>query len=226
LLELGEEIVRVKWQLSSRSGLAGGVLKGPTWFRARGELVERDAFFYHYRNRIPFHRAGVRRLDGVVLDVYELESAEPNLKVALVMAQTVEEEEGFLHFATASSFDIESASLRAAREYLSLHRYLEANHQRLTQRAADANECRRDLSLFHFKACSDPRNFERFRFLRAGNEKPAFGRCSTPVVWRRVQYPSPVRGFRFLRAESDQLQKIEFGLPEATDGPPLFHPFW
>ncbi len=226
LLELGEEILRVKMQLLSRSGLAGGVLFGPTWLRARGELVERDAFFYHYRNRIPFRSAGVRRIEGKLLEVYQLESADPEVVVALVMAPFEKEELTFLHFATASSVDIESASLRAAKEYLSLERYLSLNRARLMERAIDRNECLKDSSLFHFKACSDSRNIELFQMLRSRRDERVPVRSHTALLWELTQYPSPIRGFKFLRAHSEQLQKIEFGVPEGPEEPVLFHPFW
>ena len=226
LLEVGEEILRVKWQLDSRSGLAGGVLVGPTWLRARGELVERDAFFYHYRNRIPFRKVGVRRIDNVMLDVYQLESADPEIAVAFVIAQSWSEASSFLHFATAASVDLDSASLRASKEYLSLKRYLAVNSERLSARAGNSAECLKDRSLFHFKACTDPRNLEIFRILLCGESRMASGRCSRPLVWMMTRYRSPIRGFKFLRAESTDLQKIEFGIPEGNEDPPLFHPFW
>jgi hypothetical protein len=165
-------------------------------------------------------------MDGVMLDVFQLECADPEIKVAFVIAHGWTESSGFLHFATASSTDIDSAALRAAQEYISLRRYLNVNMESLLARSANPTECQKDPSLYHLQACFDARNIETFRALVSGEREPSSARPLIPLAWRMTRYESPVRGFKFLRAESAVLQKIEFGIPETSENPPLFHPFW
>ncbi len=54
LCEFGEVIVARQLSLANRNGLAGGVFKRTAISRAKSELLERDAFLYHYAIRIPF----------------------------------------------------------------------------------------------------------------------------------------------------------------------------
>jgi ribosomal protein S12 methylthiotransferase accessory factor YcaO len=74
--ELGESILVYSLGLETNSGLAGGFLYKTARQRAKAELIERDAFLYHYKNRIPFiERIFLEKKDNSKLDIFAYKMA-------------------------------------------------------------------------------------------------------------------------------------------------------
>lgn len=234
LLELGESAIRIRHRLKSRSGMAGGLFQFQTIQRAKAELIERDAFLYHYRVGAPIESLPVatqKDLDRGVR-AFRLKSATQDFTTILIVnVAALYADEPHLEFATGCARTSKSSLQKALEEF-----YL--------VRSAIRRHCRnkRAQSIFdhHLLASFDHRNIDRFRELiesreprlkRIGND--AFvereSLTSGQIKWKVEKIQSPIRFFRFYRVQSPELIEMSFGHPESQEfqtDRDLFHPFW
>lgn len=223
LSEMGELLIIEAEKLYSRCGIAGSFFMSRSISRAKCELLERDAFFFHYRNRLPFS-AEPRELSEKGLLAYELSTADPTLRTFLVtdrMCASGQSE--CLLFGCATNEAAETAIEKAIQEYSAIY----LNHQRHPDRCkllANSSEKIPVIMDRHHAASRDPRNIERFRSL-CSNRGSVLSPRKLDGLWEIQTLPSPIRALAFARVSHPSLIKLTFDIPEA-DEKDLLHPFW
>lgn len=236
LLEYGECLICLKRNWTNRSGIAGGIFLGTSVNRAQFELIERDAFLFHYRNEVPFAplKAIHLKVDFPQLLIFEMNSADPRFFSILATDRVSAGQNPIaphcLIFGTATHLNRSAAIRKAIEEYSAL-RY---NH------LVDPEFCgsckvadRRNSGAYHHGASSDPRNIERFKRLCSltrpmSSRIPRTDQGEVSRTWKTEKLESPLRFFNFARASNPLLIPLSFGEPE-PDSPaehPLYHPFW
>lgn len=228
--ELGESVIGVIRNLPHRSGLAGGLCASPTVERAKAELVERDAFFYHYRAMVPFTGCTEIQTPIGTLLRYQLSSTLKGYHVVLITDPSSAQATGHcLRFTTAANECLREATHKAVAEYTHIH----LMHVLAPERCKPISEftLKNDsLADFHHAASRDKRNKQLFSILCKSTTVPR-GPSVRQVAcgsWVITKLQSPVRGFQFFQAHHAGLINLEFGKPEPSSDPrnPLYHPFW
>lgn len=226
ILELGEEIIRDDLGLHCRSGLAGGLFSKSIIERGKCELLERDSFFYHYRNRIPFEVGKEIEMGRRTFYVYKLKCSCPDYFTILIK----EKEKLFLNqemvfFTMATSKSINEAIKKCIEEYYSLEVFLDQNTTFLKYLLEGSVNSDNQI-VPHLLASFDRRNIERFNELCSlfFDDKKTPGAC-LDTSWKITSVQSPIKIFKFFRVESSELVKIRFNVQEESD-PGLFHPYW
>lgn len=222
LSEVGESIICHNNNFSHRSGFAGGLLLRNAIHRAKAELIERDAFLYHYRNLIPFLSA--ERIDDKI--IYELKSAEPKFKVVMVIkADYLVSDNNCLIFGMGSDDTIENAKARALREYSAMY----LNHQLYDgcgDKFMESLGIKRKTD-FHHSQSKSKENKHIFKLLN--NVKPSnTPRAFDSGKWLIDEFESPINFFKFVKASHPNLLLMDFGAEEKFPqfNTPVFHPFW
>ena len=238
LSELGEEIIRVKYNMHSRSGLAGGLRKKNILNRCKSELVERDSFFFHYRKCIPFQTPILNSTKSCKdLITFELSSKFDSIKVALVTKRIhFLENKPFVHFGTGANSNWETAIKKAEDEYYSLLIFFEAN-KKLILSWVDNNIKPKNVMYLHLLACFDERNIEIFKKLCSkslykDSNNNTEKNDEINEFWEIEKFNSPIKFFQFYKVENSNLTPIVFGGQEfsknsiSTEQRSLYHPFW
>lgn len=208
-VELGEVFVAREKKLNNRSGVAGGLFYRTALERAKEELLERDAFLFHYRTGTPFRK--VERQGDLILA--ELISSDEAKKIIMAFNQDYFEG-SYLKFGMGCSDNFGEAVVKAISEY----KVLELNHA-IFPKWFEHSINQYDL---HHKASLDKRNVDKLRKnLEPNNVKVS--RKIDPRLWIVTTLESPIRFIRYVYVEHPDLIKIEFGKMEA-DG--TYHPFW
>lgn len=234
LLELGESSIRIRNKFKSRSGIAGGLFRSNVIQRAKAELIERDAFLYHYRVGVPFERYSWRMQSALErgLFAFRLKSAIRDFTITMILnVEALYSLQPHLEFATGCALTV-SGSLRKALEEFHLVRdaIRRKGHNRVSRSIFDN----------HLVASFDERNVTRFRnlientnpALKLISQKPFLPReslLSRQLNWRVEDLSSPIRFFRFCRVQCPDLVEMTFGQPESQESATardLFHPFW
>lgn len=232
LVELGESYIFRKHQWNTRSGLAGGLITSSTIQRAKYELLERDSFFYHYRNQIPFLEC--RRLADSNLLAFTMATADPMVHSILITdSDSVQKQEGCLLFGTGAHKDPSVAIRKATEEYAAIHFGHRLRPNRCKEQEQDPNKIK-CLADFHHLASRDTRNRAKFHKLCApsmSNQqslKPI--RSVISSSWAVTQLESPLKYFKYYHVTHPNLIKLKFGEPEHAEyspsESPLYHPFW
>ena len=221
--ELGESLICSSLNFGNRSGIAAGLLTSQAIVRAKSELIERDAFLYHYRNAIPF--TAVKEIDdNDGLLAFQMQSAEKNYYSYLVTdvkCSTGASE--CLLFGTGCHPSEKIAIEKAVQEYVSIA----LNHELKPEWCnGNSNEQLQHKSLTdrHHFASRDFRNIERFRLLCLVRE-PAGPRPNVGDDWKITRLSSPLRFFNFVYVQNESLISMTFGEFERIEGD-LLHPFW
>lgn len=221
LSEFGECLLSVHLGVTHRSGMAGGIFRSGVAARASNELLERDAFFFHYRSQVPFLSVHVLQ---VGLLAFELSCAGKAHVFLVTDSDTAEGKSDCLILGTGSGSSSAIAINNALREY----RALKHHHENRPGRCSELSMWDRDqlnvCDLHHVRS-RDDRNRATFKALcRTKPFKTERPSGSFSFEW----FESPIRGFQFCRASNPALQSIEFGVPEKTEdgAEPLYHPFW
>lgn len=229
LSEAGENVLVYTDGLESRCGMAAGLFASQAEVRARGELLERDAFLFHYRSGRPFRR----REDSSDLLVFEMDSASDEFHAILVTdLRSAEGSAPCLLFGTSAHPDMEIALEKAAQEYSAIRLNHRLHPNRCSSWEVSPDQVPTVMDLHHV-ASRDIRNIERFKSLCG------YGSADVPISdngreplnkagWKISVLSSPIRTLSFVRAEHPDLIRMTFGLPEASGPgePPLYHPFW
>lgn len=233
LSELGETLILQRCGFQSRCGIAGGLSKSGAIQRAKSELIERDAFLYHYRSGAPFSTCQKLTEDIVAFDM-EVPVNESLTAILVTDEASARGANRCLWFGTSAARSRTVAIEKALQEYLSIranHLALNPNGKSKRQRCfAEASQPHSDLDQHH-AASSDPRNLKRFVELCAGMDSVLPPLRRNPLDqsrWEIQSLTSPILGLKFARAIHPDLIPMEFGIPEswASTTPPLLHPFW
>lgn len=234
LVELGEIYLVREFGLKDRSGLSGGLMSSTAMFRAKAELMERDAFLYHYRNRIPFNPNPkvINTIDeNRKVLIYELNNCSRDFYSCLATDNLCAEGKNpCLLIGLGAHSNRETAMKKAFGEYSTMFldhlirpnwcKELELNRSK-AQRIPD----------FHHSYSRDSRNIKRFSELCSNknlqnNSRPELDKN----LWKINFFKSPLRFFKFVQVDHNNLVKLEFGIPEDSDSEnelgPLYHPIW
>lgn len=228
LSECGEAIVTFDEGFDARCGYAGGVFKDTASVRAKRELLERDAFLFHYRKNIPFTRIERRLGPNHPCFYFRMETRDENLiAVFATDRRAIEGVDGCLWFGASCDADLHQSIKKAYSEYAGIH----FNHRRGSDR------CRRDFESLeallpaferHHASSHDPRNRERIKSICSGNSERVLRQLIKSSDWLIKEKHSPIRGFQYVRASHPELEELEFGVPEPwVEGDrPLYHPYY
>lgn len=222
LCELGENIITSNLGLNNRSGVAGGLILNNCIDRAKAELIERDAFLYHYRNLIPFRKSDSKTVDEMR---FELNSVDPSFSVNLVMnREYLEKKDSCLILGVAGNKDALCSSERAYCEYSSMY----LNHKEFINcsnlRPVLEKSAKVDFHHHHSKSWENKTIFKKLCLEESSFEKRSYD----DRLWKIEELNSPLLFFKYVRAEHPELIKLEFGLPELFPQFEnlVYHPFW
>lgn len=226
ICELGESQIYRERGWHTRSGLAGGLVKSSMIDRAKGELLERDAFLFHYRTGKPFMRELLEedvdlKSDRVI--TYEMASASPRYFTTLsIMESSLSGVADCLIFSLGSGLTLMQARRKSVEECSAF----------FLRHRLDPNWCSSlsgqtsDLADRHHYQSKDLRNMLKMKSL-CSNVEPIRRALIEEEAWQVENIPSPLRLFKYVYVRHPELIKIEFGKPESNvDGEPLYHPFW
>lgn len=220
LCEVGEEIIKVRECLNNRNGLAGGLLKSNVISRAKAELIERDAFLYHYKNLLPFKKISSPNLE--ILS-FQLSSIDSEYSVFLVMNEDyLASSSSCLKLGLGCHKNPRVAFERAYNEYAAMV---------LDHHIKEPCSIRRDLKVsnaveFHHMQSFSKEN--KFIFEILCNGKGNVRRNYNYLDWRATSYNSPIRLFKFYKVDHPELIRMEFGSADFFEslGQSAYHPFW
>jgi hypothetical protein len=234
IVELGEVYIVRQLGLQDRNGLSGGLLTSTAEFRAKAELIERDAFLYHYRNQLSFHPAPlvIPTIDVQrKILVYEMQNTEDGFYSYLATdSNCAIGQSPCLLIGLGAHSDRDIAISKAVGEYSTMHldHILRPNWCGILEK--DRTKAKR-LPDFHHSYSRDPRNILRFVNLCSVNDSKFKLRSKLAAdTWCKKKIVSPLRFFCFVQAENKSLLQLTFGKPEIDeyleqDGP-LYHPVW
>jgi hypothetical protein len=234
LIELGEVIATKKSGLQNRNGIAGGFLASKALARAQAELIERDAFLFHYRSQTPF--CAEIPLDEDLLEdygsevrVYEMASADSKNRCAIATdVRCANQTSECLWIGLGASEDIHEAARRALREYRFMlldHRLRPGWCERVKRDPSSTNR----LTDVHHSHSRDPRSLKRFAEL-CSNIRATDREQISQGRWKSKKLESVIRFVSYRCVLHPDLIPMEFGVPEPwslrdSEGP-LLHPFW
>jgi hypothetical protein len=227
VVELGEAALCDGISVPNRTGVAGGLIVGNAVERAKAELMERDAFLFHYRNQVPFVK---REPVGAGAWLFELSSPQDGVHCFIALDRAcVEGIAECILMGLGCHGDRGAAVEKALGELacMVLDHSMRPGWCRAVYSGASSPARLTDM---HHAASRDPRNMERFRALCATGPSEALrGRGNLAGNWRVECLTSPLRYFKYVRVSHADLAVLEFGKPEPSASPeeaPLFHPVW
>lgn len=217
LSECGENIISRKLGLENRSGLAGGLLLGNCIQRAKAELIERDAFLYHYIHLIPFKKVSFEK-DEVFLKCF-LQSVDPSYKVTLIFNQSyLTDPDTCLLLGAGCGATEKIAFKKALAEYSGML----LNHK-IFSGCGPVNS----KVDFHHSQSRDSRNKTIIRSL-VDTESESEIRSYNGQAWKIEVLESPIRFFKYVLVDHPDLLKMTFGTPHFFPqlNKNVYHPFW
>lgn len=226
VVELGETALCVGASVPNRSGMAGGLIAANALHRAKAELVERDAFLFHYRGRVPFLS---RELADSGAWLFEMSSPRAGDHCFIALDQAcVEGTAECVLLGLGCHDDRRTAAEKALGELagMTLDHAMRPGWCRAVYEGT-SNASR--LTDLHHAHSRDPRNKARIRALCATGSGTSNRRTPLSSDWRIEWLESPLKYFKYVRASHPELAVLEFGLPEPTESPaepPLYHPIW
>lgn len=230
LVELGENIIFKTHGLEDRGGLSGGFLLSGAVKRAKFELIERDAFLFHYRTVTPFLSRASDPQVGALL--FEMRSSVPG--VHCFFATTPECAEGH-HPCLLLGLGAHEEAAQARKKALGELATMKMDHELRPGwcAALEANPDRISrVPDFHHVQSRDGRNIQIIRKL-CDLQDAGRGASVDPVHieggWNIQTLESPIRFVKYGRIENAKLRSLKFGEPELVTGAsdrPLYHPIW
>lgn len=235
-VEFGEAYLVKSLNLKDRNGLAGGLFVSTAKSRAMAELVERDAFLYHYRNDIPFKLYKIITIQDNVktkkeIFIYEMNNCSPDFYTFMATDQSCAEGNNpCLLIGLGGHQQKQTAVSKSISEY---HAMI-LDHQLRPNWCFDLEKDRskaQRMTDFHHSHSRDERNIEKFKALCSKKSNKSFLRASiNEKKWIVKKQSSPVKYFTYIKIEHEDLVKLEFGIPEISDlnltATPLYHPLW
>jgi hypothetical protein len=221
VVEAGESRI-ASGKYNNRAGIAGGFFKRSTINRAIGELIEKDAFLFHFRQQIPGKL--IERNDVLQLVSIQLSAARSDYNV--VLSTTTDCAFGnpsciILGLGVSRTSLIE-ARKKSEQEVWSMLRDHEIRKNWCSSVPGDSSNY---SDLHHIKS-RDHRTIKRFQSLFHDFQNFPDREENFEVKIERLE--SPLRFIRYYKAYSNSLLKIEFGQPEpySSSNDPLYHPIW
>lgn len=231
LVEFSEVYLMRKLNLTDREGISGGLFYSTALVRSQSEVIERDAFLYHYRRKIPF-----LSLEKIIathdptrsIHLYKMASASENLISFLATDNLCAEgKNACLLIGLGCHSSAKIAMNKAVGEYSTM--YLDhllrpgwcediAHNITVAKRLPD----------FHHACSRDPRNIEKFLMLCKGSTE-ILRNPADSHKWEVEKFNSPIRFIKFVRSRHPDLERLTFGEPELDSGPSefkLYHPIW
>lgn len=227
VVELGEVSLCDGASFLNRTGMAGGLVVENAVARAKSELMERDAFLFHYRGRVPFVR---RESAGPDACLFEMSSPQNGNYCFIALEKSfVEGRAECILLGLGCHGNREMAAEKALNELATMvldHSMRPGWCLKVYTGGAVAAR----LTDMHHAFSRDPRNTERIRALCAsGSSETLRGRGELADVWRIERLESPLRYFKYVRVGHVDLAVLEFGKSEPARVPedaPLYHPVW
>lgn len=232
LVELGENIVVKQNGLRDRNGLSGGLFLRTASQRSKCELLERDAFLYHYRSGEAFSPIEVDsdyyKSKGICL--FRMSSADE--RVFCILATDVNCSKGkseCLLIGLGASESLDEAIQKAIAEYSIMLYDHEFRPGWCAFLAKDPSRIKR-VPDFHHVQSRSTRNIEIFKQLCQGprglGRKPGFAH-KVNKAWKQEIFGSPVHLVHYVKLSNPLLTPLIFGKPEPTSGDEnLYHPIW
>lgn len=195
--------------------MASGIFWRTARHRAISELIERDAFLYHYRNKISFEE---QLYTCPTFSVYRMASAVPNYFAAIAIDhESINGKSECIKIGLGASASLNVAIRKASNECLVM----------IEDHGRNPNWCASDLRRttmpdFHHRQSRNSKN--RFLMqslctvLSYSNRKPV----QLKIVESRLVSPIPF--FKLLQVKSN-LTNLTFGNSEPHDED-MFHPIW
>ncbi len=228
IVELGEEIIRVREKYKCRSGIAGSLFPRRAKYRAKAELVERHVFFTNYRNQKKMTYLKSEELiyhkKSRLFDYFYSSSSDKKFNsVFAIERNRILASFAILHFGSATSKKITQACERALEECLSLDVFFNMNKSLFSPDQIFSKKYKSNFYK-HLYAIWDTRNIEIFRKVF---DKKNVIKKSVDIFndFKMKKLKSPIWFIFFVKYENKRLIPIEFGKPEQM-GKELYHPFW
>jgi YcaO cyclodehydratase, ATP-ad Mg2+-binding len=223
LVELGEVWITNKLSLRDRNGLAGGLFKMQARMRAKAELIERDAFLFHYRKDIPFLQIlDTKNIGGKNVLAFKMASADTKLTAVFAVDEAaVKGEAECLLMGMAAHRSTSLAIAKAFNEFSVMaldHAIRPGWCARLIEDLPKNPEKAARLPDFHHAHSRDMRNLNRIKHLcnTDGNfDLVKSTRSTKPILWSISDIESPVRFVKYQLVKTKDLIHLQFGVPES-----------
>lgn len=222
LSELNERYAFYSSESENSSGFASGVIKKRVQLRAKAEIIERDAFLFHYQEKTPW---SLHKTEGNII-LYKLNSAESKFITFLATdTATSNGLENCLIFGCGTDLkeNEKNAEFKAVSEYNSLKQNHLKNPNFCELASLSKKEDYTTVDQHHL-ASRDKRNILIFKDLCSSNNIN-FKNNKNNLVWEIMEHKSILKGFHVQQAKCSSLRVLQFGKPE-PDSENLFHPFW
>ncbi len=232
LVEMGEIIITRNFNFPDRSGIAGGLFYATAAERAKAELIERDSFLFHYRNKIPFNKCFLK-LNTTTGVTYLYQLSARSSKHHVVLATTEDCANGnndCLLLGMGGHKNMNTAKEKAIGEL----ECMKLDHK---MRPGWCKKIENNLHLsnripdFHHIASRDSRNIDLFKYLCNNNQTNIFSTRNDldNSKWTIQKLQSPLYFFKYTRLLHPDLMPLTFGEPEpakCNGQQPLYHPIW
>lgn len=225
IVESGEVLIAKQKLLNNRSGLAGGIFLKQTIQRAAAELIERDAFLFHYRSGTP-GRIIEKDPSEDLICLLELSTASKDFYVVMATTKNCAfEDPECLLIGLGCSRNLKQAKKKAIEELKSVildHQIRPGYCKGVFEKKISSPS----LADFHHSYSRDKRNISKFQ--RLFSESAGLINRNTTVIYEVEKIESPIKFFKYARLQSSDLIKLEFGVPEENSKfeAPLYHPLW
>lgn len=232
VVELGENIIFKTKRLEDRGGLSGGFLFSEAIQRGKYELIERDSFLYHYRERAPFLSRRASQEGDALL--FEMKSKVPG--VHCFFATTRECANGqnpCLLLGLGAHKDPSQAQRKALGELSTMQLDHDLRPGWCEALAASPEKISR-LPDYHHVQSRDSRNIEAIKEICSVSGeslgKQAGYDSEIQRQWRVEKMESPIRFAKYCHISNSRLEALKFGFPEEKSlwrsESPLYHPIW
>ncbi len=233
IVELGEILIVRHEKMIDRNGLAGGIFKKTIIDRAKSELLERDAFLYHYRNKVPFISMKVVNTNrhGVDVIVFKMASSDKNYSCYLASdKKCAEGNHSCLLIGLGAHRNEKIAIEKAIGEYFIMHR----DHEMRPGWCEKIEKNREQVSRiadFHHSYSRDERNIAIFKNICTISEgKDEFQRENNfdQNKWMIKKMLSSIWSISYYLVDHPELVQLRSGNPESgyDSDNPLYHPIW
>lgn len=229
IAEIGEIIICKTRGYSTRAGIAGGFIKNEAINRAKSELLEHDAFLYHYRNKVPFTLK--RKIKNHLTEILIYQLLTKSSKHTTILAtdpKSISDKSSCIMFSTATHENEDFAIEKAISQYCQIY----LNHSKWPTQCQDMSTGKtkpRNITDIHHISSRDHRNKEIFKVLcpldGSTNYSPYI---KDKLNWIASKEESPMLFFKYYKLMESNLIPMNHGTPEKEydNLKPLYHPFW
>jgi hypothetical protein len=197
LLKLGETIIIEKEGLLDQSAIASGPIFFNNTERVKTELVERDAFLFHYQNQIPFRPISTKEGESSTRPIhfFALETIDETYHSVFAI--------GPLHTSTKGENVVRGMGTHPLQN-LACQKALEAIQE---------TEYEERIQALCYPQNFTKSNSENVRKSEAQAEKLLQGRRISklfPYAWDIETYHSPIRFFQYSKVTHPEISSVKF----------------